>query len=163
MNWQLRTWEAGTPHCLMVDGQCVGQIYARDNAFVAEYGSLSKSFRYLYAAREWVEWQHGNEVAMTERDVERQILDGLRYRGFYALLTDAAQRDALRGKRALPVGWPDIIALKNEGGVTRALLIEVKRPGGKPRASQLALHQILGAHGIHVIVANSFADVEAHL
>lgn len=80
-------------------------------------------------------------MAVRERTVERR----------FDLL--AARHGGLSVKWGAPgrVGVPDRLLFMPDG---RLYLVELKRPGGRPRASQLAFHAKLERRGFHVHVVD---------
>ena len=47
-------------------------------------------------------------------------------------------------------GWPDLTLHVARGGFN-ALHIELKKPGNKPKAEQIEVHEVIRAHGGNVI------------
>jgi Holliday junction resolvase len=78
---------------------------------------------------------------MLESKIQRKIIADLQKKGW--LVIKVIQSNA--------PGFPDLMALK-EG---RAIFLEVKQPGKKPRPLQLYRHEQLRKQGFEVIVATN--------
>lgn len=52
------------------------------------------------------------------------------------------------------VGWPDRIFFAPGG---RVLFVEFKRPGGRPRPRQVAVHEVLRRYGFRVEIIDQIA------
>lgn len=91
---------------------------------------------------------------LLERDLEAQVREYLALRGFLPVKTDAGRRylpGRSQGGRALPPGFPDLLALAPlaEGsGLFLGALVELKAPGGQLRESQRGYGRVLEAHRI---------------
>jgi len=91
---------------------------------------------------------------MTEAQLERQVLDGLRSHGWHAWRThDAKHRPAYPGVT-------DIEAVKEPA---RTLYIECKIGNAQPTVEQQTHIGLLRAAGHAVVVARSWDDVERYL
>ena len=90
---------------------------------------------------------------MTERQVQRQIIDGLLARGAEVIVTHDAKH------HPVTVGVSDIIAVLDG----RVLFIECKGDGGVASDGQLSFIARMRAKGHGAIVACSWDDVERHL
>ena len=70
----------------------------------------------------------------------------------------------MRGRKALPdrlVAWPGRAGCRSRPPLIH--LVELKAPGGKPRADQVREHERLDALGHHVYVLNTLACVDAYV
>ncbi len=102
----------------------------------------------------------------SEADIQRSIVAALRVRGW--LVTRINANTTKRGERFMksycvfghpPGGFPDLLALRSApDGTTRAVLLEVKRPGAKLRPSQEGFRDFAAAHGVPCHVVRSAAD-----
>lgn len=105
----------------------------------------------------------------SEADIQRSIVAALRLRGWLCIRINAnhAQRgrDFVRSYIVYGVpsgGFPDLLALRDAGdGTTRAVLLEVKRPGGALRSSQETFRAFAGAHGVAVHVVHDAREALA--
>lgn len=62
------------------------------------------------------------------------------------------------------IGVPDRLLLgRDADGAAVALFVEVKRPGGKPRPSQINMITRMRDHGAHAVVASTKTEVDAVL
>jgi Holliday junction resolvase len=88
---------------------------------------------------------------MSERDIERDILEYLWMRGVFAWPTHSGKR--------MPVtpGVPDIIGVKDG----RMIAVEVKTETGRVSKTQNEFHSKLMLHDAFLIVARSLDDVIA--
>ena len=59
------------------------------------------------------------------------------------------------------IGVPDRLLLGRDAtGAAVALFVELKRPGGKPRPSQIHMIAEMRDHGAHAVVASTKAEVD---
>lgn len=101
---------------------------------------------------------------MTEKQLERLIRQVLELHGWTVLKTDAgaakrASYGASRRGGDIPLGWPDLTALHPR---RPPVLIEVKRPGGRLRASQEYRIRALREAGFRVYLVDGLATL-AHM
>ena len=90
---------------------------------------------------------------MTEAQVQRQVVDGLRAMGAYVIVThDAKHRPILQG-------ISDIIAVLSD----RVMFIECKAPGGKVSEYQREFLSSMRERGHDAFVADCWDDVERQL
>jgi hypothetical protein len=90
---------------------------------------------------------------MTEAQVQRQIVDGLRAQKAYVIIThDSKHRPILQGVS-------DIIAVLSD----RVMFIEVKAPGGKVSEYQREFIASMRALGHDAFVADCWDDCARHL
>ena len=94
-----------------------------------------------------------HNTGMTEAQVQRQILDGLRARGADCIVTHDAKH------RPVTVGVSDIIAVLDG----RVLFIEVKGEDGVASEEQRSFIARMMGKGHTAIIARSWDDVERHL
>ncbi len=87
-------------------------------------------------------------VKITEADIRRQVRDYLRIKGWFVFYH-------LAGLGSFP-GLPDLQAVR--GG--RTVYIELKRPGGKQRPSQIEFQADLEAAGGEYILCRGIEDLE---
>lgn len=98
--------------------------------------------------------------AVSEADLQRQVLDFLRLRRIPATRNQAGHvRVGGSWLNLGTPGWPDIIACYRG----RFLGIEVKRRGEQPGPLQLRAHEELVAAGAAILVVHSLAELEAGL
>lgn len=105
------------------------------------------------------------KLVASEHDIQTAILNYLGYKGIKAIRVNAGRYAIGEGKSrrmimGAPTGTPDIIGVIPGG---RALYVEVKRPGGKPRPTQvdvMAEYKYLGAL---VCVATSVEELHETL
>ena len=90
---------------------------------------------------------------MTERQVQRQIVDGLRARGADCIITHDAKH------RPVTVGVSDIIAVLDG----RVLFVEVKGEDGVASEAQLSFLARMKGKGHTAIIACAWEDVERYL
>ena len=89
-----------------------------------------------------------------ERVIERYLLQRCR------------ELDVLCLKFASPghIGVPDRLLLgRDASGAAVSLFVEVKRPGGRPRPSQIHMIAEMRDHGAHAVVADTKAEIDALL
>ena len=89
---------------------------------------------------------------MRESEVQRAILDYLRYRGILHARTNAGRRG---GVHLAPKGWPDITAMYRG----RFVGIEVKSSDGTLRDAQIEALLLIRDGGGIAIAARDVADV----
>ena len=94
-----------------------------------------------------------HNTSMLERDVQRQIVDGLRARGAEVIVTHGPKN------RPVTVGVSDLIAVL-DGSV---LFIEVKGEDGTASEEQLSFLARMRGKGHTAIIACSWDDVERYL
>jgi len=103
-------------------------------------------------------------IRLSERDIEKQLVDYLRLHGWNVHRLEADLWRSKRGAAREEVGTPDFICLRraswyeNDRSV-RAFYLEVKRPGGKLRPSQEFWIGYARARGWCVIVADSLESL----
>ncbi len=97
-------------------------------------------------------------TAVPERAIQAACMEYLRYRGYHVLRLNAGALPNAQGRpvHLLPAGCPDVLAIKDG----RALFVEVKRPGKKPTARQVAMMDTLRGYGARCLVATSIADLQ---
>lgn len=78
---------------------------------------------------------------MTESQIQRKIITRLEKAGWYVIKMIITTKN----------GIPDIMALKNG----KAVFIEVKRPGEKPRPLQIIRHDELRMQGFEVYIMSN--------
>lgn len=86
-----------------------------------------------------------------ERIIERYLVDRCHTLGILCL------------KFASPghIGVPDRLLLGHDAtGVAVTLFVELKRPGGRPRPSQIHMIAEMRDHGAHAVVAATKAEVD---
>lgn len=89
-----------------------------------------------------------------ERVIETYLRDACKARGILGL------KFVSPGTR----GVPDRVLLGLDAdGAPVTIFVEIKRPGAKPRASQLHCHAEMTRHGAHVAVVDTKAGVDALL
>lgn len=91
---------------------------------------------------------------MTENQVQKQIVDGLRALGAEVVVTHNAKR------KPVTISVTDIIAALAGG---RTLWIECKGDGGTASEDQLSFNARLRAKGHTAVIARSWDDVERYL
>jgi len=104
---------------------------------------------------------------LTERQVERLLISGLKALGYLPVKTDAGAR-ARWAKEAtgrpvrgdMPAGFPDIVVLHPS---KPAFLVEVKRKGGRLSTAQVRLHDYLRSMGYNVYVVVGREGVDGFL
>lgn len=91
-------------------------------------------------------------IALTERDIERYLVDQCRARGW------GCYKFTSPGRRSVP----DRIVIVPPAGrpVTQMFFIELKAPGRPPTASQCREHARLRALGCDVRVIDSFEEID---
>jgi Holliday junction resolvase len=89
---------------------------------------------------------------MTESEIERDIIQYLRLRGYMVLRTHGPRN------RPLAEGLPDLLVCRES--YKEPVFVEVKNETGKLSIAQAEMHAALTEHGVRVIVARSIADVE---
>ena len=93
-------------------------------------------------------------LRVSEASVQRAIMEYLTLHGWIVFSFAAGgTHKALRG--SVPQGWPDLLALKDG----RYVHLEVKAPGGKLTAGQLAMHERLRDAGATVLMARGIEDL----
>ena len=96
---------------------------------------------------------HG-KVKLYESDIQRAIVAWLHWHGWATYeFAKPGGHEALRG--TVPVGWPDVLAIKD--GVHR--YIEVKVPGKNATLKQAAMHEGLRFAGCSVAVVHSVDEL----
>lgn len=93
---------------------------------------------------------------LTENDVERQVLDALRWRQWRPERLQVGKCKSLDGRRFLtlhPEGTPDYVVTH---ALYPAFYLEVKRPGGSARPGQLQVRAELGLYGLAVVMVDGF-------
>ena len=102
-------------------------------------------------------------VRLREQDIQRQILDFLRFKGIYCWKNSTVGIFNPKTGGYIPShakGVSDILGILPGG---RFLAIEVKRPGGRPSEHQVQfLQEINGRRGL-AFIAYSVEDVERQL
>ncbi|MCZ4652721.1 VRR-NUC domain-containing protein [Gordonia amicalis] len=89
-----------------------------------------------------------------ERIIERHLVDRCRELGVMCLKFTSPGH----------IGVPDRLLLGHDAsGVAVTLFVEVKRPGGKPRPSQINRITEMRDHGAHAVIASTKAEVNAVL
>jgi len=89
---------------------------------------------------------------MTEAQVQRQVVDGLKARGALVIVThDSKHRPILQG-------ITDIIAVLSD----RVMFIECKGEGGKASEDQMSFIGRVRALGHDAFIATSWDDCERH-
>lgn len=78
---------------------------------------------------------------MRESQIQSKIMDRLQKNGWYVVKLMLTNKS----------GIPDLMALKNG----KAVFIEVKRPGQKPRPLQLVRHEELAMQGFETYVMDN--------
>jgi hypothetical protein len=91
--------------------------------------------------------------SLTERHIQRQIVDYLRATGWLVLETYLGSSRG--GSVWLTKGLPDLYALKK----SRHIWIEVKAVNGRVRPEQSALHDQLRAQGAEIYVIRSIEQL----
>ena len=94
-----------------------------------------------------------HNTSMTEAQVQRQIIDGLKARGICYIVTHDAKH------KPVTTGITDLIVLP----VGRTIFVEVKGEGGKVSEDQRSFLGRMMALGHDAIVATSWDDVERYL
>lgn len=100
-----------------------------------------------------------------EHDIQTAILNYLGNKGIKAIRVNAGRYAVGEGKNrrmimGAPTGTPDIIGVIPGG---RALYVEVKRPGKKPRPSQVQVMDEYKYFGAVVCVATSVDELQETL
>lgn len=90
---------------------------------------------------------------MTEKQVQKQIIDGLRARGADVIITHDAKH------KPVTAGLSDLIAVFH-GGI---LFIECKGEGGKASEEQMAFLARMRSKWHDAIIAHGWEDVEKYL
>ena len=92
---------------------------------------------------------------MTENDIQRDIIDCLKSRGYEVIRINAG---GYRGRtRLAPPGTPDVLALGDNG---ETLWLEVKTATGVLSDAQVAWHSRMRQRGHRVEVVRSVEEVE---
>jgi hypothetical protein len=111
----------------------------------------------------------------TEHQLQTQIINFLRYKGYYVQRMNSGKIPIGEGRSRRLIsmsraGTPDVMAFKPSLIITRSrnwpvdlLFIEVKTPGNKATPLQTEVMKELEAHGARCIVAHSIEEVEAAL
>jgi len=100
---------------------------------------------------------------MNEKDIQKQIVDYLRLRGWFVAITSQ------KGMSFATPGLPDLIAVKSikwpddPDDEVRTLWIEVKGPRGTHRPAQIDFQEGLEAAGGEYLLANSLDVVMEYL
>ena len=91
---------------------------------------------------------------LLERDIQQTCTEFLELDGWRAFRTEyTIQRE--RGRVVGELGQPDYLYLRyTDDGMARALWIEYKKPGEKPRPDQLAWHEAERKRGGIVLVVD---------
>jgi Holliday junction resolvase len=89
---------------------------------------------------------------MNESQIERDIVQYIRMRGFLVLRTHDSRH------KPVEEGIPDLLVYGSNPW--RHTWVEVKMPKGKLSPAQAEMHAALTERGARVIVARSVADVE---
>jgi Holliday junction resolvase len=84
-----------------------------------------------------------------EKNIQSSIRDHLRQNGWLVIKLVVTSM----------FGVPDLLCIK--GG--KVVFIEVKQPGKKPTALQVATHIKLTGHGVQVLIATSVNDIRGML
>ena len=96
---------------------------------------------------------------MIERDIQTQILDALRACGFWAHRLNTGRFGSRHVEAGLGKGSPDVVVILRPSG--RFVGLEIKRPGQKPKAEQVAWGEEVAAHGACYAVVTCVADALA--
>lgn len=104
-----------------------------------------------------------------EREIQTAIIEAVwRVHGIKLYRTDAGgagmrhdPTKPVRGTTGLPAGFPDLLGIIPPHG--RALFIEVKRPGQKPRQNQLDMLALFAEQGAVAFWADSVDGVLSKL
>ena len=95
-------------------------------------------------------------MQVNEKDIQRQIVDWLRLKGWFVAETSQ------KGFSFATPGLPDVIATKSAGArswATRTVWIEVKGPRGTQRDTQAEFQAGLEAQGGTYLLVRSLDDV----
>lgn len=98
---------------------------------------------------------------MTERTLQNAIINLLRLNGWFAYSQKTVGtydpiKKIFRKNKSATIGVADILAIKHG----RVLFLEVKRPGGKQRNSQIEFEYQIKTHGGNYFVVTSYKEVE---
>lgn len=77
-------------------------------------------------------------MKLTERQIERQIVDLLTAHGWRVLRTNVFNGAVIQRQGSIEPGIPDLMARRGAFDTWRIVWIEVKCPGGKLKAKQVA-------------------------
>lgn len=87
-----------------------------------------------------------------EKDIQREIVKHLKDSGWEVMVI----RERFAGRPSDP-GIPDVVAIKSG----RTMWLEVKRPNGIVRKTQVKRHKDMRSQGAEVYVVRSIEDVRA--
>lgn len=103
-----------------------------------------------------------------EREIQRAIMEWMNYNGFKVIRINSGQvikkeEETGENRRILmaPSGTPDILGCHKKTG--RMVLVEVKRPGLKPKPLQEITMNDWRESGAFVFVATSIEDVQREI
>jgi hypothetical protein len=111
----------------------------------------------------------GGKPKLTEKDIQRQIVDLLEAHGWQVLRTNQFfSGNAVVVQGASEPGIPDLQARRKYDSyvvhdLQRVIWIEVKRPGGVLSPDQVTWHMLAKLRGEAVIIAQSVEEVAAHV
>ncbi len=104
------------------------------------------------------------KIALSERDIQRQVIELLRAHGWIVRPAPRNGTKAIRGAFSVPAGEPDLICVKSvrfqNHWEWRVLMIECKEQKGKMRHTQVAWQLNAALSGIPVHIVRSVEDVE---
>lgn len=104
-------------------------------------------------------------LKVSERDIERQLIDALTLHGWKILRTNKfCSGNAVVVQGAIEPGMPDLQARRiyrpDSYDLWEILWIEVKTPAGKVSQAQAAWHQEARMRGERVLIARGLEDIE---
>ena len=111
----------------------------------------------------------GGKPKLTEKDIQRQIIDLLRAHSWTVLQTNKFHSgNAVVVQGASEPGIPDLQARRKYDSyvvhdLQRVFFIEVKRPGGECSEAQKAWHLLARKRGEIVLVAESVEQVAEYI